>query len=178
MSKVEREDGCAVIYSKPAYISTPTHTLMLSWRCLTDIFFCNHYCFFPSFHSWLGLQSDSETASLSCWFSWQLVWLVVSLPYCGVYCVYAGLGVIRSTLLSNQQKKICWCCDMKRKQWQYFQVEWWGSLLVNFENQKWPNELWALSKTHLFCVLISCVCIQYMYLFCLDRLWRKYIYFL
>lgn len=101
-------------------------------------------------------------------------WVLV-LPYSGVYCVNAGLWVIRSTewtvLKRNTRLKmdIHRCCDSKWAWWNEIMVCWGESRLLAGElsYQTSSNWLWALPETHLLCSDLLCmhtVCVS----FCLD----------
>lgn len=125
----------------------------------------------------VGLQSDS--ADLESVVVWQSVWLVVSLPYGRVRCVNTGLWG-----LLHQQN---WSCSTRthgskwNTNWVWFQKRYvvrWGDLgLLIGGNRTSLHCLGALPETHLLCSDLLCMHKVYVS-FCLDWLWRKYIYFL
>lgn len=93
--------------------------------------------------------------------------LVVSLPYSGVYCVNAGLWgdqINRTDGVEHKARD-----PNPRVLWNEFQVRWGELRLLTawFWNQTFTEISAEPFPTLIFCVLISCVCIQYMYLFAL-----------
>lgn len=156
------------------YQRTHVHTLLLSWRCLTDATFY-HYCFFN--HSIAGwAYNQRQLAWTRFWLAVCLTdWLVVSLPYCGVYCFNADLGGYQINRMNSAEVVthgsgwkstgvVTQCEPGEIHEINFWSGgESWRSSLVDFEitigSEPFPRVI--------FCVLISCVCIQYMYLFAL-----------
>lgn len=170
--------------STHTYQRAHTHT---HWCCPGDVWQMLFYIIivFSIIPSLVGLKiRDSRPKSLVwltvCLIGWLLVCLIVA--YIVLMLV---LGVIRSTdrtvLKYNTwlEMEIHWCCDTKRARGNSFQVRWGESRLLTggLWNQTSLNRLWALPETHLLCSDLLCMHTVYVS-FCLDWLWRKYIYFL
>lgn len=108
-------------------------------------------------------------------------WLVVSLPYSGVtgvYCVTAGLGVIRST----ERTAFKWNTWLEVTQNEPGEInfrtrgESWGSSLLE-KPEVAETALSPFPRLIFLCSDLLCMHTVYVS-FCLDWLWRKYIYFL
>lgn len=92
-AEVEENYNCKrFIKQACTHINTHKHSLMLSWRCLTDANFLS-LLFFLFNHSIAGWAYNQRQLTWIAGLADSLCdWLVVSLPYSGVYCVNAGLG--------------------------------------------------------------------------------------
>lgn len=166
------------------HVNTHTHTDVVLELSDGRLFLSLLFYFFQSFHSWLGVQS--ETVGLNCLFDWQFDWPVVSLPYSGVYCVNAGLGGDQINRMNSVKAEhtardgnplVLWrkASPVKWISGQVGRVEAPHRLTSEITHRRISSE--PFPRLIFLCSDLLCMHTVYVS-FCLDWLWRKYIYFL